>query len=238
MLAEPLAPTPAARGGESRGRCRPPAADAAPPPRLERRPDAAHPPASRHAGLRRSRQRARRRGHRRPRAAGGRGGADHRAARPLPDRPPFGLTFGGEQSGTLTLAIAPDGSVLGRLDEVAGLPIEPSVEGGPPERRRTSANGRSARRRFGSTRRPCSASMASTSSRSSASGSPSSASSRRSCRPSSSAAWPPLPSRSPPAGSTPGARSSRSAPPSTVGRAPCGASAISPPTPATSCARP
>jgi len=47
---------------------------------------------------------------------------------PLPDRPPFGLTFGGEQSGTLTLAIAPDGSVLGRLDEVAGLPIESSAE--------------------------------------------------------------------------------------------------------------
>jgi len=47
---------------------------------------------------------------------------------PLPNRPPFGLTFGGEQSGTLTLAIAPDGSVLGRLDEVAGLPVESSVE--------------------------------------------------------------------------------------------------------------
>ena len=47
---------------------------------------------------------------------------------PLPDRPPFGLTFGGEQSGTVTLAIAPDGSVLGRLDEIAGLPIDSSVE--------------------------------------------------------------------------------------------------------------
>jgi len=47
---------------------------------------------------------------------------------PLPNRPPFGLAFGGEQSGTLTLAIKPDGSVLGRLDEVAGLPVEPSVE--------------------------------------------------------------------------------------------------------------
>ncbi len=47
---------------------------------------------------------------------------------PLPDRPPFGFAFGGEQSGTLTLAIKPDGSVLGRLDEVAGLPVEPSVE--------------------------------------------------------------------------------------------------------------
>ncbi len=46
----------------------------------------------------------------------------------LPDRPPFGFTFGGEQSGTLTLAIQPDGSVLGRLDQVIGLPIEPSVE--------------------------------------------------------------------------------------------------------------
>jgi two-component system sensor histidine kinase CiaH len=47
---------------------------------------------------------------------------------PLPDRPPFGMAFGGEQSGTLTLAVKPDGSVLGRLDEVAGLPVEPSVE--------------------------------------------------------------------------------------------------------------
>ena len=47
---------------------------------------------------------------------------------PLPDRAPLGLTFGGEQSGTLTLAIAPDGSVLGRLDEVSGLPIESSVD--------------------------------------------------------------------------------------------------------------
>jgi len=47
---------------------------------------------------------------------------------PLPDRPLFGFAFGGEQSGTLTLAVKPDGSVLGRLDEVSGLPIEPSVE--------------------------------------------------------------------------------------------------------------
>ncbi len=47
---------------------------------------------------------------------------------PLPDRPPFGFAFGGEQSGTLTLAIQPDGSVLGRLDEVAGLPVEPSLD--------------------------------------------------------------------------------------------------------------
>jgi len=47
---------------------------------------------------------------------------------PLPARPPFGFAFGGEQSGTLTLAVKPDGSVLGRLDNVAGLPIEPSVE--------------------------------------------------------------------------------------------------------------
>lgn len=46
----------------------------------------------------------------------------------LPDRAPFGLAFGGEQSGTLTLAVKPDGSVLGRLDEVPGLPVEPSVE--------------------------------------------------------------------------------------------------------------
>ena len=46
---------------------------------------------------------------------------------PLPDRPPFGLTFGGEGSGTLTLAIQPDGSALGRLDEVEGLPVEESV---------------------------------------------------------------------------------------------------------------
>ncbi|MFH1474255.1 MAG: HAMP domain-containing sensor histidine kinase [Chloroflexota bacterium] len=45
----------------------------------------------------------------------------------LPDRAPFGLAFGGEQSGTLTLAVKPDGSVLGRLDEVPGLPVEPSV---------------------------------------------------------------------------------------------------------------
>ena len=47
---------------------------------------------------------------------------------PLPDRPPFGITFGGEQSGTLTLAVQPDGSVLGRLDQVIGLPIESSVD--------------------------------------------------------------------------------------------------------------
>ena len=47
---------------------------------------------------------------------------------PIGDRPPFGFAFGGEQSGTLTLAVQPDGSVLGRLDQVAGLPIEPSVE--------------------------------------------------------------------------------------------------------------
>ncbi len=47
---------------------------------------------------------------------------------PLSDRPPFGISFGGEQSGTLTLAIQPDGSVLGRLDEVGGLPVGPSVE--------------------------------------------------------------------------------------------------------------
>ncbi len=46
---------------------------------------------------------------------------------PLPDRPPFGLAFGGEQSGTVTLAVKADGSVLGRLDEVAGLPVELSV---------------------------------------------------------------------------------------------------------------
>jgi signal transduction histidine kinase len=47
---------------------------------------------------------------------------------PLPDRPPFGLTFGGEQSGTLTIAVRPDGTSLGRLDEVEGLPVEASVE--------------------------------------------------------------------------------------------------------------
>ena len=47
---------------------------------------------------------------------------------PLPDRPPFGLTFGGEQSGTLTLAVRPDGTSLGRLDEVPGLPVEASVD--------------------------------------------------------------------------------------------------------------
>jgi len=47
---------------------------------------------------------------------------------PLSDRPPFGVTFGGEGSGTLTLAIRPDGTTLGRLDEVEGLPVEASVE--------------------------------------------------------------------------------------------------------------
>jgi signal transduction histidine kinase len=47
---------------------------------------------------------------------------------PIGDRPPFGFAFGGEQSGTLTLAVQPDGSVLGRLDQVAGLPIDASVE--------------------------------------------------------------------------------------------------------------
>jgi signal transduction histidine kinase len=47
---------------------------------------------------------------------------------PIGDRPPFGFAFGGEQSGTLTLAVKPDGSVLGRLDDVQGLPIEASVE--------------------------------------------------------------------------------------------------------------
>ncbi len=46
---------------------------------------------------------------------------------PLPDRMPFGVTFGGEGSGTLTLAIRPDGTTLGRLDEVEGLPVEASV---------------------------------------------------------------------------------------------------------------
>jgi signal transduction histidine kinase len=47
---------------------------------------------------------------------------------PLPDRVPFGMTFGGEQSGTLTLAVAPDDSVLGRLDELEELPVEESVQ--------------------------------------------------------------------------------------------------------------
>jgi signal transduction histidine kinase len=47
---------------------------------------------------------------------------------PLPDRPPFGMTFGGEQSGTLTLAIAPDDTVLGRLDELEELPVGSSVQ--------------------------------------------------------------------------------------------------------------
>jgi signal transduction histidine kinase len=46
---------------------------------------------------------------------------------PLPDRPPFGVAFGGEGSGTLTLAIRPDGTTLGRLDEVDGLPVEASA---------------------------------------------------------------------------------------------------------------
>lgn len=47
---------------------------------------------------------------------------------PIGDRPPFGINFGGEGTGTLTLAVQPDGSVLGRLDDVEGLPIEASVE--------------------------------------------------------------------------------------------------------------
>ena len=46
---------------------------------------------------------------------------------PLADRPPFGIRFGGEGSGTITLAIQPDGTSLGRLDEVQGLPVEASV---------------------------------------------------------------------------------------------------------------
>lgn len=46
----------------------------------------------------------------------------------LPDRLPFGLVFGGEQSGTLTLAITPDNAVYGRIAEVEGLPVEPAVE--------------------------------------------------------------------------------------------------------------
>lgn len=46
---------------------------------------------------------------------------------PLPNRPPFGLAFGGEQSGTITLAVQPDGSVLGGLDEATELPIDESV---------------------------------------------------------------------------------------------------------------
>ncbi len=47
---------------------------------------------------------------------------------PLTDRGPLGLAFGGEASGTLALAIAPDGTVLGPLDVVEGLPVESSVE--------------------------------------------------------------------------------------------------------------
>jgi two-component system, OmpR family, sensor histidine kinase CiaH len=47
---------------------------------------------------------------------------------PLPDRLPFGLAFGGEQSGTLTLAVQPNGSVLGRLDTVTGLPVQLSID--------------------------------------------------------------------------------------------------------------
>lgn len=47
---------------------------------------------------------------------------------PLPDRPPFGIRFGGEGSGTITLAIRPDGDTLGRLDEVEGLPVDASAE--------------------------------------------------------------------------------------------------------------
>jgi hypothetical protein len=78
---------------------------------------------------------------------------------PLPDRPPLGLTFGGEQSGTLTLAIAPDGSVLGRLDESRDR--RPSAG-----RARWPAPGdQIGERRSGSTRRPSSGWMASMSSR-------------------------------------------------------------------------
>jgi signal transduction histidine kinase len=49
-------------------------------------------------------------------------------AGPLPDRQPFGLIFGGEQSGTLALAVRPDGTVLGGLDTVDGLPVQASVD--------------------------------------------------------------------------------------------------------------
>ena len=47
---------------------------------------------------------------------------------PMPDRPPFGIAFGGAQSGTLTLAVRPDGTVLGGLDEIPGLPVAASVD--------------------------------------------------------------------------------------------------------------
>jgi signal transduction histidine kinase len=47
---------------------------------------------------------------------------------PIPDRPPFGFAFGGEQSGTLTIAVQPDGTVIGRLEEVEGLPVEAGVD--------------------------------------------------------------------------------------------------------------
>jgi len=47
---------------------------------------------------------------------------------PLTDRGPLGLAFGGEASGTLALAVAPDGTVLGGLDVVEGLPVQSSVE--------------------------------------------------------------------------------------------------------------
>jgi signal transduction histidine kinase len=47
---------------------------------------------------------------------------------PLADRPPFGIRFGGEGSGTITIAIRPDGTSLGRLDEVEGLPVEASAD--------------------------------------------------------------------------------------------------------------
>jgi signal transduction histidine kinase len=46
---------------------------------------------------------------------------------PLPDRLPFGFSFGGEGSGTLALAIRPDGTAVGRLDDVEGLPVDEAV---------------------------------------------------------------------------------------------------------------
>lgn len=47
---------------------------------------------------------------------------------PIVDPRALGLAFGGEQSGTIALAVSPDGTVLGGLDAVPGLPVAASVD--------------------------------------------------------------------------------------------------------------